>query len=1230
MSLGKKPKHRAGTSLSDVSTHDFSGPQSRGVTEDELKKKKRKLSDLNVMSMSSSDAEVTPKRAKYEPHGDTEPVQPVPKRKKKGNSHIEEQTDQEISRKKKKKQKEDAHREAEDTRADERSKKSHKAKESKICCRDEGAADSKIADLDGRSRMKKKKEKKDRPLEDSLVEESLTVNKKKRTKRKHGGEETTENVNQSEDWAEDGSVEESLISETKHSSKKKKKKKRKDDGGLQEGGFTKEPFMQRKYPSGSETFDQVEDLDQEEKPVKKKKRKVDHNHREADDITVDASSSFAGLRREEPLCSEIIDLEDRSSRKKKKKSKDRGNHSIESLGEELMNTDTTDPKKKTKWKDGGYENQRQHEQEGESVDQAGGHHKKEKTQKKAHEEHLLHDRSMADSSTSDTQHTKKKTKRKDGGDGSHSQDEQQGEGVDQAEEHRTKKKKRKKDLEESVEDSSTDAQHSKKKTKKKDGGDGSQRQHEQAGEGVDQAEEHRKKKKKQKKDLEEREGVDQAEEHRKKKKKQKKDLEEQEGVDQAEEHRKKKKKQKKDLEEREGVDQAEGHGKKKQKKDLEEQEGVDQAEGHGNKNKKQKKDLEEREVMDQAEGHGKKKKKQKKDLEEQEGVDQAEGHGKKKNKQKKDCREPHQETALAADDVSSFLGLHHEEPICGELTDTEGTSEKKKKKSKKHHRGHLLEDCSVEESWTLGVQHTSEKKANLKDGGHKTHRHHGFSKDLGTRSKQQDSSEKKEQLGETEDITEKPVKKKKKKKHKGERYQEADDPAADEASSIIGLRGEEPARSEDTSAPIKKKKSNNPDRRRLLENGLVEEDTEQSHRHPSSASTDAEQHPATRDERRTTQDVGETRPPTLRAKRIKNGSRSKEDILTGIRPQDIAMIQEYLPRLKDANIIRLICCHELERFKAARKEGITFRSGQFTVDEDEQIRRNVQDFISTFGIESGEMLFHPYLYPEMKKTVQRLKKRFRFRTRLVEGLHRFTFHVYIRAVKLFVPQTIRGRFSSEEEMQLKMYCEEFGKDWQKIACAMNREYSSIRMKVTQFREGNRGDWSAEETNRLIAAVKDFVVSTLCNENNGEEPVTVPKRKLYTGIPWFKVEERVETRVWTTCRTRWFHLIMMRMNNYVHPFGATLRIKAFIKTILWLHDQKVRDYGDIKWGDLCDHIGNVPIHYMQRQFHVLKQRVDGWKNMRLYEIVSHLYHTTLPNLVQTASATDGDIEVCTFG
>lgn len=230
-------------------------------------------------------------------------------------------------------------------------------------------------------------------------------------------------------------------------------------------------------------------------------------------------------------------------------------------------------------------------------------------------------------------------------------------------------------------------------------------------------------------------------------------------------------------------------------------------------------------------------------------------------------------------------------------------------------------------------------------------------------------------------------------------------------------------------------------------------------------------------------------------------------------------------------------------------------------------------------------------------------------------MHRFSTYVYERGYTLYECERTRGRYSAEEVKKLREYSETYKNKWSTVSTFLNRSVASLASKAADIRyDVNIGKWSLEEINCLIRVMKEFVLMSLREEgHNMEEPIKVPKEKLYKGIRWVWVEEHVETRNHFQCDHRWTIIVMLRMNNYVNPMSGALGIKNAIKIIQWLHDAKVRDPRDVKWDKLCQDIGNIPIKYAQIKYYHYARKIEGYKNMRLYEIVDYLYQNVVPEL-----------------
>ncbi|XP_056394371.1 transcription termination factor 1-like isoform X2 [Hyla sarda] len=568
----------------------------------------------------------------------------------------------------------------------------------------------------------------------------------------------------------------------------------------------------------------------------------------------------------------------------------------------------------------------------------------------------------------------------------------------------------------------------------------------------------------------------------------------------------------------------------------------------------------------------------------------------KKKKKKKRKDESHQEVEdNAVEDVSSSIGLREHNPSFSELNDTEDRpSHTVKKKSKKVHLEHPLEDNLVKELLKQDAQCTSKKKKReLKGSRDESHRQHGF-------------TETTEQVVEIVDQTEVQVKKKVKNKKHLDRSEETSDISAEET---------QPEGGQSLQSRVVESDGNVIDREQTPTSGQSRPQT--------CASTDTDQNPATQDKCEEAQSEGDNGSATS-SKNTEKVVVKRQYNLPFIQEQDLKLLEEYFPQLKSlsAKTVRELVHRELERIKIAKKKGIVFHSGTFTIEEDEQIKKNVQKFMSEFGIESAEMLFHPYKFPEQKNTIRKIKKTFQFTHRIAEGLHRTIRQVSDRGEVLYENSPVKGRYSEDEDRQLKMYLELHGKNWRTIGSLLNRNWRSCNARSLQLRHVNRGAWSKEETNRLIAAVKEFVLDSLRREkSNDEELVTVPKKNLYTGIKWVRIEEKVETRNYMFCRFNWYDIVMLRMNNGIHPLKGTLGIQNNIKMIKWMYESNVRDSRDLKWDKLCDDIGNIPTYIVQRKYRKLKLIIKGWEKMRLYEIVDCLYNEKLPKLEAKLSAAE---------
>eukprot|EP00079_Xenopus_tropicalis_P038472 XP_017952243.1 PREDICTED: transcription termination factor 1 isoform X3 [Xenopus tropicalis] len=354
-----------------------------------------------------------------------------------------------------------------------------------------------------------------------------------------------------------------------------------------------------------------------------------------------------------------------------------------------------------------------------------------------------------------------------------------------------------------------------------------------------------------------------------------------------------------------------------------------------------------------------------------------------------------------------------------------------------------------------------------------------------------------------------------------------------------------------------------------------------------------------------------------------------------LRQRDLELLKEYFPNLerRTNSTISHIVREDLERIRAAKIKGIPFMTGRFTTEENQRLEENVKEFMALTGISSGDKLFSSFKYPDEKSLIERVKRMYNFRRRIAEGIPRTTTEVFIRGGKMFDLTSNKGHYSKEEVEQLKKHMEMHGNKWRTIAPLMGRNNVTLQLKASQMRRGtcpywqspaviikciqntvtsaktNSGKWSAEEVNKLIDALKNFIVKP------GKGPLdTIAKCDLYSGIPWVQVEEKVETRNWSQCKIKWSEILLLRMNNGVNVFQGASGIELLINMIKWLHDFGPAESGQIKWEELAEVLGNIPPLLLQNKFVYIKRRyIPDYHNLTHQEILYHLYTETIPHL-----------------
>ncbi|KFV64121.1 Transcription termination factor 1, partial [Dryobates pubescens] len=333
-------------------------------------------------------------------------------------------------------------------------------------------------------------------------------------------------------------------------------------------------------------------------------------------------------------------------------------------------------------------------------------------------------------------------------------------------------------------------------------------------------------------------------------------------------------------------------------------------------------------------------------------------------------------------------------------------------------------------------------------------------------------------------------------------------------------------------------------------------------------------------------------------------------------------LEEFIPHAKTISdySIRNMAGRDLARFKEFKKQGIAVKFGRFTQKENDQLQKNIEEFLSISGIESAEKLLFTYRYPEDREAIQRLKAEHQFCEKISEGIPRPWRLIYYRARKIFDPNNYKGKYSKEEKETLKRYQAMHGNDWKKISEMMSRSNISLARKYSEIKSDiNNGPWSKEETQKLVNAVEEVIKKRIekeeANLSSSEDScrdLSIEREKLYQNLPWTEIETHVGTRYWRQCKQKWLTILRMRMNKGKRLYRGKEGLQAKINLIKRLHELEVEDPNDVNWAEICNAVGDVPSSYVQAKFYKLKVScVPFWQKKTFSEIVDYLYEHKLP-------------------
>nr|XP_033816373.1 transcription termination factor 1 isoform X2 [Geotrypetes seraphini] len=343
-------------------------------------------------------------------------------------------------------------------------------------------------------------------------------------------------------------------------------------------------------------------------------------------------------------------------------------------------------------------------------------------------------------------------------------------------------------------------------------------------------------------------------------------------------------------------------------------------------------------------------------------------------------------------------------------------------------------------------------------------------------------------------------------------------------------------------------------------------------------------------------------------------------------------MEEFIPHVRSLchTTVLSLLKNDLPRFQVFKKLGIPIKHGRFTMEENQQIQKNVEIFLELTGIDCADKLFNPNRYPEESAAIKQAKLQNQFLLQIAEGIPRTCKLVLMRAEKIFNIYNYKGRYTKEEERKLREYHATCGNNWKAIGELMCRSNHSIALKYSQLKTAAcRGPWTKEETTRLLMAIEEVILNSddplLISEieaESSQEFLSVLREKLYKGISWVEVEAKVGTRNWMQCKSKWTDLLTTKMTQGQKVYSGYKGLQAKINMIKRLYEMQLEDSNEVNWEELADCIGDVPPSYVQAKFYKLKAcRVPNWNKKTFPEIIDFLYENTLPEFEERLSKTE---------
>ena len=276
-----------------------------------------------------------------------------------------------------------------------------------------------------------------------------------------------------------------------------------------------------------------------------------------------------------------------------------------------------------------------------------------------------------------------------------------------------------------------------------------------------------------------------------------------------------------------------------------------------------------------------------------------------------------------------------------------------------------------------------------------------------------------------------------------------------------------------------------------------------------------------------------------------------------------------------------------------QQTGKRFKRGKFSQPEKEIIRQGLRDFCQAKGLSQQE--FVDTFFTRKQRGGERYDDK-RFKAVFVEVAQRLegrpVLLVYQCMRRMFHPGNLKGKWSEEDDKELKRLFLLHGPDWETIGLSMGRYGMSVRDRYKLFRNrGAAGPWTDDEVVRLRDAVARV-------RSASESP------------SWLLVSEQVGTRSVSQCMVKWILLDTLARNKGQRPRWTR---ELDYHLVCRIYDLAVEHESEIRWNELADEGWPVYFHSkdLRLRFKILRKRVRNDSNIAFESLLEALVLSLRP-------------------